>query len=63
MKEVCDTCSYCVIRQPCILFRGYPWCFHLLIRRVIKDPKVEECLFWEKGINWKRLQSRVLDSG
>lgn len=49
MYEVCDTCSYCVVRQPHIIFRGYLWCSHPLIQREIKDPKVEECLFWKKG--------------
>ncbi len=49
MREVCATCSHCIVRQPCILFRGYLWCNHPLIRRAIKDPEVEECLFWERA--------------
>lgn len=53
MEEVCDTCSYCVIKQTNILFRGYLWCSHPLIRREVKDPKTEECLFWKKSYNWR----------
>jgi len=46
--EVCDTCYNRIIRQPNILFRGYLWCRHPLIRRKIKNPKTEECLFWKE---------------
>lgn len=48
MKEVCGTCIDCIVRQPNIIFRGYLWCFHPLIRRIVKNPKTEECLFWKK---------------
>lgn len=50
IEEVCDTCDYCVIKQPHVIFRGYLWCQHPLIKREIKNPKIEECLFWRISI-------------